>query len=213
MTKSEVVGRPCVVSDDLLQSIGQKNLWKTEFHIFRTFVWISSMFTHSSAREYHRLGYHRFAQDWFRKCSGCAYNPENGFILEDRPLQSYRQSVGLLRRVISPSESRNLHTGQHIEKLRYIFMCRVEFEPTISVFDQDISCLSVATVQQPKNIKKIKSYSLLTNWTLRYEDVWGNGCIDPRFLDLGTSWRLVVSFRPHMLYSRGKCPLYPLGGR
>jgi hypothetical protein len=24
---------------------------------------------------------------------------------------------------------------------------------------------------------------------LRHEDVWGSGCIDPSFLDLGTSWR------------------------
>jgi hypothetical protein len=31
---------------------------------------------------------------------------------------------------------------------------------------------------------------------LRHEDVWRNGCIDPRFLHLGTSWRLVVSFTP-----------------
>jgi hypothetical protein len=23
----------------------------------------------------------------------------------------------------------------------------------------------------------------------RHEDVWGSGCIDPRFLDLGSSWR------------------------
>jgi hypothetical protein len=30
----------------------------------------------------------------------------------------------------------------------------------------------------------------------------GNGCIDPHFLDLGTSWRWVVSFTPR--------PLYPL---
>jgi hypothetical protein len=32
------------------------------------------------------------------------------------------------------------------------------------------------------------------------EGVWGNGCIDPRFLDLGTSWRRVVSFTPRLLY-------------
>jgi hypothetical protein len=24
---------------------------------------------------------------------------------------------------------------------------------------------------------------------LRHEVVWGSGCIDPHFLDLGTSWR------------------------
>jgi hypothetical protein len=32
----------------------------------------------------------------------------------------------------------------------------------------------------------------------------GNGCIDPHFLDLGTSWRWVVNFTPRPLYPRGK---------
>jgi hypothetical protein len=36
----------------------------------------------------------------------------------------------------------------------------------------------------------------LTIEALCYEDVWGSGCIDPRFLDLSTNWRLVVSFTP-----------------
>jgi hypothetical protein len=31
----------------------------------------------------------------------------------------------------------------------------------------------------------------LTNWALRHEDVWGSGCIDPRFLERGTSWWVV----------------------
>jgi hypothetical protein len=35
--------------------------------------------------------------------------------------------------------------------------------------------------------------------------VWGSGCIDPHFFDLGTSWRWVVSFTPLPLY-----PRYPL---
>jgi hypothetical protein len=29
----------------------------------------------------------------------------------------------------------------------------------------------------------------LTNYALRHEGVWGSGCINPHFLDLGTSWR------------------------
>jgi hypothetical protein len=29
----------------------------------------------------------------------------------------------------------------------------------------------------------------LTDQAQRQEDVWGSGCIDPRILDLGTSWR------------------------
>jgi hypothetical protein len=33
---------------------------------------------------------------------------------------------------------------------------------------------------------------------------YGSGCIDPHFLDLGTSWRWVVNFTPRPLYSQGK---------
>jgi hypothetical protein len=41
----------------------------------------------------------------------------------------------------------------------------------------------------------------------------GSGYIDPHFLDLGTSWRWVVSFTPRPLYPRGKGPRYPLDRR
>jgi hypothetical protein len=34
----------------------------------------------------------------------------------------------------------------------------------------------------------------------------GTGCIDPHFLDLGTSWRWVVSFPPLPLYPRERAP-------
>jgi hypothetical protein len=44
--------------------------------------------------------------------------------------------------------------------------------------------------------------------------VWGSGCIDPHFLDLGTSWWWVVRFTPRPLYPWGKSPWYPhwIGG-
>jgi hypothetical protein len=38
----------------------------------------------------------------------------------------------------------------------------------------------------------------------------GRGCIDPRFLDLRTSWRWVVSFTSQPFSSRGKSSRYPL---
>jgi hypothetical protein len=34
----------------------------------------------------------------------------------------------------------------------------------------------------------------------------GSGCIDPHFLDLGTSWRWMVSFNPRPLYPRERTP-------
>jgi hypothetical protein len=41
----------------------------------------------------------------------------------------------------------------------------------------------------------------------------GSRCIDPHFLDLGSSWRWVVSFTPWPLYPRGKSPRYLLDRR
>jgi hypothetical protein len=38
-------------------------------------------------------------------------------------------------------------------------------------------------------IIKVKLSLCLINQALHHEGVWGSGCIDPRFLDLGTSWR------------------------
>jgi hypothetical protein len=55
----------------------------------------------------------------------------------------------------------------------------------------------------------------LTDWALCHEGVWGSGCIDPYFLDLGTSWRWVVSFTPLLLYPWGESPppgIHWLGG-
>jgi hypothetical protein len=48
-------------------------------------------------------------------------------------------------------------------------------------------------MQEPLWGKKVKLSLCLTNGTLRHEGVWGSGCIDPHFLDLGTSWIWVVS--------------------
>jgi hypothetical protein len=48
-----------------------------------------------------------------------------------------------------------------------------------------------------KKVKKVK-------FSLCCQDVWGSGCIDPQFLDLGTSWKWGVSFKPRPLYPRGK---------
>jgi hypothetical protein len=41
----------------------------------------------------------------------------------------------------------------------------------------------------------------------------GEWSIDPHFLELGTSWRSVVSFTPRPIYSRGKSPRYPVDRR
>jgi hypothetical protein len=46
----------------------------------------------------------------------------------------------------------------------------------------------------------VKLFLCLTNYALRHEGVWGSGRMNPHFLDLGTSWRWVVSFTPRPLY-------------
>jgi hypothetical protein len=52
-----------------------------------------------------------------------------------------------------------------------------------------------------------------TNKALHHEDVRGNGCVDPRILDLGFSWRRMVIFLPRPLYPPGKSLQYPLHRR
>jgi len=42
---------------------------------------------------------------------------------------------------------------------------------------------------------------------------YGCGGIAPRILDLGTRWRLVVSFNPWSLYPQGTSPRYALDRR
>lgn len=44
--------------------------------------------------------------------------------------------------------------------------------------------------------------SLVLNYALRYEGVWGSGGIAPLFPDLGTTWRRVVSFTSRPLFPR-----------
>jgi hypothetical protein len=43
--------------------------------------------------------------------------------------------------------------------------------------------------------------------------VWGSGCIDPHFLDLGTSWRWVIGFTPRPLNPRGNSSWYTFDRR
>jgi hypothetical protein len=52
-------------------------------------------------------------------------------------------------------------------------------------------------------IKVMLSFCLSNSALLR-EGVLGSGCIDPHFLDVGTSWRRLVSFTPRQFYLPGK---------
>jgi hypothetical protein len=46
----------------------------------------------------------------------------------------------------------------------------------------------------------------LTTKALRHNGVWESGCVDPRILDLGISWRRVVSFTRRLLCRRRGAP-------
>jgi hypothetical protein len=70
-------------------------------------------------------------------------------------------------------------------------------------------CRLVFSTSLQTCIKKVKLSLCLTNQALRHESVWGSGCVYPRFLYVGTSWRWVVSFTPLPHYKR----LYPLDRR
>jgi hypothetical protein len=53
---------------------------------------------------------------------------------------------------------------------------------------------------------KVKLSMCLINWALRHEGVRGSECIDPHFLDLGTSWMWVISLTLLPLYPRERAP-------
>jgi hypothetical protein len=54
--------------------------------------------------------------------------------------------------------------------------------------------------------KKVKLSLCLINSALCHENIWGSGCIDPRILDLGTSWSWVISFTSRPLYPGERVP-------
>jgi hypothetical protein len=62
-------------------------------------------------------------------------------------------------------------------------------------------------------IYMVKLSLCLTNEVLRHQGVWGSVRIDPYFLDLGTSWRWVVSFTFRSFYPGETAPgTHWLGG-
>jgi hypothetical protein len=73
-------------------------------------------------------------------------------------------------------------------------------------------CVRVKKVWN-KSCTKVKLSLCLTDLVLPHEGVSGSGCIDPHLLDLGTSWRRVVSLTPRPLYPQGKSTRCPLDRR
>jgi hypothetical protein len=82
----------------------------------------------------------------------------------------------------------------------------------IHAFQDQMSDCPLFITESP-SWSKVKLSLCLTNYALRHEGVWGSGCIDTYFLDLGTSWRWAVSFTPRPLYPRRKSLRYQLDRR
>jgi hypothetical protein len=57
------------------------------------------------------------------------------------------------------------------------------FKNTVIIYVADIRPDRITTCQSERKSVVSRRPSVI------YEDVWGSGHIDPRFLDLGTSWR------------------------
>jgi hypothetical protein len=89
----------------------------------------------------------------------------------------------------------------------WLLLCVVSFS-----FSLPINIYSYVKITVTR-LKEVNVSLYVTNCALRHEDVWGSGCIDPRFLDLGTSWRWVVIFTTRSHYPRGKSPRYTLDRR
>jgi hypothetical protein len=60
------------------------------------------------------------------------------------------------------------------------------------------------------NKVKVKLFLGLNNYALRHEDVWGSGCIDPRFVDLGLVGGEWSASRPGR-FTAGKGHPVPIG--
>jgi hypothetical protein len=117
--------------------------------------------------------------------------PANGFLcLQEPPTGLYPQSD------LPSPHFHTLFWGCVTTLLKYV---KTKCPERIYLF------LSYLCLRSPWS-KKVKLSLCLTNQALRHEGVWGSGCIDPHFFDLGTSWRWVVSFTPLPLYPRGKSP-------
>jgi hypothetical protein len=113
------------------------------------------------------------------------------FLVFRNPTHSWQASLYV---EINPSQGRYLHTGQHKaqNKRTQTSMLRVGFENTPPVFKRaktDHTTDRVDNVTGKQISLEVKLFLCSTNYALCHEGVWGSGCIDLHFLDLGTSWR------------------------
>jgi hypothetical protein len=77
---------------------------------------------------------------------------------------------------------------------------------TLIIFVKLVKLLSLCLAKP----RVMETYQLL-NLAQCHEDIRKSGGITPCILDLGTTWRCVVSFMPRPLYPRGKSTTIPIG--
>jgi hypothetical protein len=165
-------------------------------------------------------------------CSAIAYSDGMFTCLQRRlqtyPLLLYSKRPWLAASSIhaptyrSWSSSRNMlrhisYTGHcvdlHLNPLPSVFVTIYsKFETSNGIGRNDSTQIFLASfllsVKVKDKVVPVLKYLCTTPWRRM-----GSGCIDPHFLDLGTSWRWVVSFTPRVLYPRGRRSRYPLDRR
>jgi hypothetical protein len=90
-------------------------------------------------------------------------------------------------------------------KHRYAFHKVLKQLNLVMADDRNVSHLPL------NHIQAFWKYFLMI--ALRHGNVWGSGCMDPRFLYLDVSSRWVVRFTPRPLYNQVKGPWYSLNRR
>jgi hypothetical protein len=101
-------------------------------------------------------------------------------------------------------------------RVQVVKLLTMQSSPTSRHFNSSIQIFSPAPCSQTPSVyvkgkgkgKVVPVLNCLSTPTWRRME---NGWINPRFLDLSTSWRWVVSFTPWPLHPRGKEPPVPIG--
>jgi hypothetical protein len=60
-------------------------------------------------------------------------------------------------------------------------------------------------------VNKVKLSLCLTNQALHHEGEWGSACMDPRILDLDTSWEVNGQLHDPAVFLPEKEPPVPIG--
>jgi hypothetical protein len=110
------------------------------------------------------------------------------------------------RNIVICSEGQTMYKIHEPSNTKFCILLSESFRIYIFTKVQTDYFLNIVLTDFRYKVRKKKRSLCLTNEALRHEGLWGSGCIHPRFLDLSTSRRWVVSFTPRPLYPREIVP-------